>query len=135
MSAWLLIPLSLTSSTLGGICALQRECVVQRRDKSPQIPVIHAHQFGPRVQHPLQIVCVVELDQDVHAELLCVVVKIVKIVIVEAFGNEQNAVGTCNPRFGNLVAVDDEFLPHHGNCHTRGPSAEHSGCPENSVHP
>ena len=45
--------------------------------------------------------------------------QIAQLVLRQAFGNEQDAVGAGGAGFDDLVAVDDEVLPQHGDRHGR----------------
>jgi hypothetical protein len=56
-----------------------------------------------------------KFNQRVHPKTVCVTVQVVKLSVIQTFGDQQHAVGTSDTRFRNLITVDDEFFPHHRN--------------------
>src|SRR5699024_1215882 len=99
---------------VGRYLLAQVDAGVQRRVEGIQIPVVDADDGVLRqAQHPLQLGCVVDFGQHVHAQVEGGLGQVVQGVVIECGGNQQNAVGAQSAGFRDLDRVDDEVLAQH----------------------
>src|SRR5450830_853082 len=86
---------------------------VQADLKGAQIAVVDAHQRGLEAQGALQLGAVVHFDQHRHVQTAGHSLQIGHLGIVQAGGNQQDAVGAHHPGFVDLVGIDHEILAQH----------------------
>ena len=82
----------------------------ERRFKASQIAVVHPNQRRFEPEGTLQLLPVVNLDQHGHAQAMGQGLQFSHEHIVQASGNQQDAIRTHRPRFVDLVGVDHEIL-------------------------
>ena len=78
--------------------------------EGPQVPVVDADEPGVQAERPIQFRLVVDLDEDIHAELLRRVHKFHRPAVVHRRHDEQNTVGAEDPRLDDLVGIQHEIL-------------------------
>ena len=85
--------------------------------KRSQVSIVDAHQRGFELQDTVQILGIVDFDERLHAEFARVEIKVSQVAVVEALGDQQNAVGSGGASLGHLIAVDEEVFPQHRDLH------------------
>ena len=82
----------------------------QRGVEAAQIPVVDADQAAIERYRAVEFIAVVDFDEHIEADFGGAIGKLAQLRIGQRRHDEQDAVGAREPRFENLVAVDDEIL-------------------------
>ena len=104
------IPLSVTTVRSGKTSTKRSKVVWMSVSNVPEITVVDADERGAQHERPLQLLAVVDLGQDVHAERLGQARKFLEARVREARHDEEHAVRPQQARFVDLVGVDHEVL-------------------------
>ena len=87
--------------------------VFQVSHERSEVSIVDADERCFELQDSVEVLGIVDFNQAFHAEFGRVEVEVAHRAVVEAFGDQQNAVRSGGSGFGNLVAVQDEIFPHH----------------------
>ena len=85
--------------------------MLQVRLHDLQVAVIDADQLWVETQHSLQVGSVMELDQSLHPQPHGSLIQVGQLGIIQALGDEQDAIGADGTGLQDLILVEDEVLP------------------------
>jgi 5-(carboxyamino)imidazole ribonucleotide synthase len=94
-----------------GHLGCQFQCVFQPRLERPQVAVVDPHEHRPGIEHPRQLIRVVEFDQNVQPAADGFPVQFGELVPGENLRDENRRVGPGQAGLEQLVAVENELLP------------------------
>ena len=95
---------------VGGDLGFELEGVVEAGGEGAEVAVVDADEGCATIEDAREVGGVVEFDEGLHAEGFRDGAEVVELGIAEDFGDEQDAIGTRDAGFEDLVGVDDEIL-------------------------
>ena len=85
--------------------------VPQVGHERPQIAIVDSHQRGADFQYPIEIVRIIDFDQRFHPQLAGVEIEIAQPAVIEAFGDQQDAIGAGEAGFQDLISLEQKIFP------------------------
>lgn len=92
---------------------VQADGVIEVRDERAQVAIVDADKSRIQSEDAVEIPGVVEFDEGGHAVGEDRFVQIREFRAGEAFGDEQNGIGSGRAGFDDLVLIEDEILSQH----------------------
>ncbi len=82
-------------------------------DKCPQVAVVDSDQGGSSFSGRGRDFRGRKFQSTIPCEFAGVEIQVAQVAVVQAFGDQQDAVGTGSASLDHLIAVDDEIFPQH----------------------
>ena len=82
--------------------------------KLEKVALVHADQVGAHVDRPLELGLVVHLHERIQAQLTGDGMEVDELVVVQGRHDEEDGVGSHDPRSHHVPGVDGEVLPEDG---------------------
>ena len=95
----------------------EAQCVIKIDDKCAEVTIVDADQRRIELEDTVEILGILDFDERLHPEFTGVIVKVAQVAVIQALGDQQDAVGSRGTGLDHLITINDEVLSQDGDRH------------------